>query len=37
MKVKAIDNTKKMDYVLIKDFNKFMTNGTKQHGKNYTC
>ena len=28
---------KELHYVSVKDFNRFMTNGTKYHGKNHSC
>ena len=28
---------KELHYVSVKDFNRFMTNGTKYHGKNQSC
>ena len=30
-------NTKNLHYVLIKGFNRFMTNKTKHHCKNHSC
>ena len=37
MKENARDNGKNLDYVLIRDFIRFMTIGTKHHSQNHSC